>query len=278
MVRTILIALLACYASVAQAELTVTQKAAQTVVTTTPEIVTQVQTVDGDAVGAAVREVGPAIVSAPAPAVVVQIKSDRDFKTSLVKIKCATATVSLVEAGVYVVSTPGTHVLDVNVISEQPLQWDDELVTVVVGEGPNPPDPPGPKPPEPPTPPVPPVPNDYGIGAIAYASAPHDVATAAKMASIYRQSGDFLFGIPSLKFIVSSNQQHASDPNRSIMAWITQQYGLVQCPDVETCKQWSKWKADVRDAFLASQANRQFTRQDWYAAFNEVCKALAEVK
>jgi hypothetical protein len=149
----------ALLSATAFADLTVTVKDAQTVVTVTPEIVTQLQTVDGDKIGQAVREVGPPEVKQPAPAAVVSLKSNRELAKSLVKIKCATADVLLVETGVYVVAKPGTHVLDVNVISESPLQWDDQTVTVVVGDV----VPPDPKPPEPPPTPPGPMPGEAPI-------------------------------------------------------------------------------------------------------------------
>lgn len=138
------------------AELTVTSRDAQTVVTVTPEIVTQIQTTDGTKIGQAVRETGPAATKPASPAVLIYVQSDRDLTKSLVKIKCSTADVKMIETGVYVVSTAGKHVLDVNVISEAPLQWDDESLTVTVGGTPPPgptPDPkPDPKPDPPPTP------------------------------------------------------------------------------------------------------------------------------
>lgn len=135
--------------STALAELTVTTRDAQTVVTVTPEIITQLQTIDGDKIGDAIREVGPAVVQPAVPAAVVTVKSDRDLSKSLVKIKCVTADVLKIEQGVYVVAKAGTHTIDINVISEAPLQWDDESVTVTVGEPtppPPPPPPPGPTP------------------------------------------------------------------------------------------------------------------------------------
>lgn len=127
-----IIALLLC-SSTALAELTVTVKPAQTVVTVTPEIITQLETVDGDKIGDAIREVGPAVVQPAVPAAVLTVKSDRDLKKSLVRIKCPTADVLKIEQGVYVVAKAGTHTISVNVISEAPLQWDDETVTVTVG-------------------------------------------------------------------------------------------------------------------------------------------------
>ncbi len=152
MVRPLIgiLTLLLC-SQAALAELTVTVKPAQTVVTVTPEIVTQLETVDGEKIGEAVREVGPAVVRPATPAAVLSIKSDRDLSKSLVKIKCTTADVQMIETGVYVVSKAGRHVLDVNVISESPLQWDDETVTVTVGDVP----PPEPGPTPPPIPPGP---------------------------------------------------------------------------------------------------------------------------
>ena len=144
-----LLTLLACN-STALAELTVTSRAAQTVVTVTPEIVTQIQTADGTKIGQAVVETGLPDAKPAAPAVLIYVQSDRDLTKSLVKIKCSTADVKLVETGVYVVTTAGRHVLDVNVISEAPLQWDDESVTVTVGNSPTPN--PGPDPEPEPTP------------------------------------------------------------------------------------------------------------------------------
>lgn len=150
-----LLTLLLCSGQ-AFAELTVTSRDAQTVVTVTPEIVTQIQTTDGTKIGQAVRETGPAATKPASPAVLIYVKSDRDLAKSLVKIKCLTADVKMIEAGVYVVTTAGKHVLDVNVISEAPLQWDDESLTVTVGGTPQPgptPDPtPDPQPEPTPTP------------------------------------------------------------------------------------------------------------------------------
>ena len=155
-----LIAILAMFlgSSPVLAELTVTMRDAQTVVTVTPEVLTQLQTTSGDNIGQAVREIGHATTKPATPAVVVYLKSDRNIAQALVKIKCATASVQMIEPGVYVVATAGRHILDVNVISESPLQWDDETVTVTVGPAPIPdptPDPepePGPKPDPEPTP------------------------------------------------------------------------------------------------------------------------------
>jgi hypothetical protein len=175
----------------------------------------------------------------------------------------------------WVINTPGRWWIDVTAIDfAKNIYGRKQSVVVVGGSGPGP-EPPGPGPtPDPPSP----VPNDYGVGKPAYENAPRDGATAKKMATIYRQAGDFLFGVPSLKFVESSNSQHANDPNRSVMAWIKQQYDLVQCPDVETCKQWAVWKSKLSEAMIESQKRRAFTRQDWYSAFREIANAVEQVR
>lgn len=182
--------LLLCLAvpSVALAELSVATKDAQTVVTVTPEYLTQITTLDGDNIGQVVREVGEPVVQPAAPAVVILLKSDRDLKTSLVKIKCRTADVHLIETGVYVISLPGTHILDVNVISESPLQWDDELVTVTVGEAPDDPTDPPDDPTDPPEPV--PVPVLDGLRKLSAESAArlNDSPTAKALAAAIRST------------------------------------------------------------------------------------------
>lgn len=177
----------------------------------------------------------------------------------------------------WVINTPGRWWIDVTAIDfTKNIYGRKQSVVVVGGSGPGP-EPPGPGPtPPPPTPS--PVPNDYGIGQIAYSLAPRDTASAAKYAAIYKQAGDFLYGVPSLKAVSSSNLAHAADPNRNVLAWIKQQYSLVQCTDQAVCQQWEAWKLNVTKAFTVSQQKRQFTNQDWYNAFNEVARALAEVR
>jgi len=164
--------------------------------------------------------------------------------------------------------------------STRRIVLDSTVVVVEFSFSPTPippiPDPPGPTP-DPPIPPSP-IANDYGVGKVAFDNAPRDPVLAVRYQSIYKQSGDFLFGIPSLKFITSSSDVHNNDPNRSVMAWIKQQYSLTVCTDVETCKQWEVWKRKVAEAFTESQKKRAFTRNDWYSALNEVANALGQVK
>ena len=102
--------------------------------------------------------------------------------------------------------------------------------------------------------------NVYGVGAVAYS------ATAKKnellaVSQIYRDAADMLYGNPQLLIIAPS-----SDP-RSVFRWIrdrTSEHG----------GDWSPWRAKLDEAFRASQLARQYSREDWYAALNEVSQAL----
>ena len=170
------VALLLC-SSLAYADLTVTTKAAQVVVTVTPSIVTQIETVDGDKIGDVIPSVGKPTIQPAAPAVIVQLKSDRDLSKSLVKIKCATADITMVEIGVYVVSKVGTHVLDVNVISSLSYDgWDDEQLTITVGKA------------EPPPPPPPPPTDLDAITKVSRDTAPADPETAKLIGDFIKQA------------------------------------------------------------------------------------------
>lgn len=139
-------------ASVAHGQLSVDVKPVKIVQTITPHIVSQVTTESGEAIGAPVETTGTPVVKPGAPSVLLFLKTERPIGELLVKIKCKTAEAVMVEPGVYSVSKPGTHELDVNVIGQNPLTWDDMAVTVTVGNAPEPepdpdkPEPPGPKP------------------------------------------------------------------------------------------------------------------------------------
>lgn len=173
----------------------------------------------------------------------------------------------------YLIDKPGKYWVEVTAIDFGKNIYGRKTVVVEVGQGPNPPPGPGPTPP---TPDV--VPDKYGLGSVAFSNAPRDSVTVDKYARIYKQAGDFLFGVPSLKFIVSSNASHASDPNRSVMAWIAQETAAVQCTNEQVCQQWSAWRSVMAQALRDSQNKRQFTRQDWFNAFGEISQALQAVK
>lgn len=178
----------------------------------------------------------------------------------------------------YEIEKPGRWLIRASVVDfkNQISGEDEKLLEFDGGDKPGPG--PGPNPDPGPKPPPSPISDVYGVGAIAYQFAPRDKIGAAKYSAIYKQAGDFLFGVPSLKFITSSNDAHDKDPNRSVRAWMLQQFGTIQCVDDATCKAWAAWRSKVDEAFRVSQTKRQYTRQDWFNALNEVMKALEAVK
>jgi hypothetical protein len=141
---------LALICSPVWAQLSVTTKPAQSVITAVTIESMQLQTADGQPIGAEVsRELTP-VVRPGVPAVVVFVKHDRPIDDLLVKIKSRTAEAMQIEPGVYVVSKPGRHELEINVIGQNPLTWDDKTIVVEVGGSPTPG--PGPTPGPTPTP------------------------------------------------------------------------------------------------------------------------------
>lgn len=175
---------------------------------------------------------------------------------------------------IWIIDKPGRWWIDVTAIDfDKNIYGRKQAVLDVGGDTPGP----GPDPGPGPTPPGP-VANEYGVGIPAYKNAPKHASTASDYSRIYQQAADFLFGVPSLKFIVSSNEAHSTDPNRSVLAWIAQQQSMVQCPDPTTCEQWKRWQKAVSDALVASQKSRQYTRQDWYNALNEISRGVGAVR
>ena len=64
----------------------------------------------------------------------VKIKTEYKLDDCLVKLKSATCNPIAVSKDLYVVSEPGTHAIDVNVVNFKNGTWDDQLIQVVVGE------------------------------------------------------------------------------------------------------------------------------------------------
>jgi len=164
---------------------------------------------------------------------------------------------SIIQVGSnYLIDTPGKHKVTIVVI-EPKLAF--KTVLVELGQGPNPP--PGPEP-------NPDISNKYGIGQIAFDNAPTDENGRKQFADWYQQAGEFLYGRPSIKIVAD-----ASMPN-SVFGWLAEQMNNYPCPDPETCNQWKEWRNKVNAAFVESQKKTQYTREDWYSAFNEVANAL----
>tara|TARA_R110002167_G_C12684414_1_gene651760 strand:- start:1023 stop:1796 length:774 start_codon:yes stop_codon:yes gene_type:complete len=116
-----------------------------------------------------------------------------------------------------------------------------------------------------------PVANDYMVGQASADNAPLDKTTRAEVAKHHRQAAEFLYGRPSLKSVSSENDD---SPETNVFSWLNAQAQAMQCPDVETCKQWATWRQAVGEAFQESQSTRQFSKADWYKALNEIAGSL----
>jgi hypothetical protein len=117
------------------------------------------------------------------------------------------------------------------------------------------------------------VPNEYKVGLVAYNAAPNEPQIAAAIADSFRKAGEFLYGRPSLKFVTSSNGRDDKNPDRSVIAWLDQQRNAFT-----SAKKWDIWAERVKQALVNSQIEREYKKDDWYAAFNEVAAALEMVK
>lgn len=132
---------------------------------------------------------------------------------------------------------------------------------------------PEPIPPKPDDPPLPPpnsdIRNEYGVGLPAYQNAP-DAAASKSIAAIYRAAGDSLFARngQTLRSIDSDNASDRANPNRNVIAWLNQQLASAK----------PAFRTAIREALLESQGKRQYTKADWFAAFNEIADALEQVK
>jgi len=167
----------------------------------------------------------------------------------------------------YLIDTPGKHKITVVVVDPK-LAF--KTVLVELGQGPNPP----PKPVDPVTPvdPDKKVPNNYGVGQVAFDNAPADPKGLKQFATWYKEAGQYLYGTNGTIKVIAN----ASEPN-SVFGWMAEVMDAYPCPNPEICAQWKSWREKVNQAFIASQKARQYTRDDWFAAFNEVATAL-EIK
>ena len=97
----------------------------------------------------------------------------------------------------------------------------------------------------------------YGVGNLAYKKAPKE--SRGKVANTYRKAADFLYGRPSAKTIEQA------------IEWLNAELTLV----TNASDPWRAWQFEIDTALMESQRTRNgFTRDDWYAAFLEITKAL----
>ena len=165
----------------------------------------------------------------------------------------------------YLMTTPGKQWLELLVVDFEKNIFAKRDLVLEVGSGPTPP--PGPDPPPDPDPPDPnpDIDNEYGLGQIAYDNAPS--AGTAAVADLYKRAAEMLYGRPRGMTVEAA------------LNWLDQ--GTAKVALQGDPEGWEKWaKAVVDNALVASQRARPegYTRADWYAAFNEIAKALGAVK
>ena len=151
------------------------------------------------------------------------------------------------------VRSAGKTWVDVTAIDFEKNIYARKLLVVELGDAPDPP----------PDPPVPDneIDNTYGVGKIAYEQAPAD--SCEKVAATYRQAADFLFGRPTAKTV------------EQCIDWLDAEITLVTNASTD----WRAWQLEIGVAMMESQRQRQgFTRDDWYASFIEIAKALEAKK
>ena len=163
----------------------------------------------------------------------------------------------------YLFAGPGSYVVEVTVFDPD-KGIDDAEVSFTIGGNPKPPEPdptPDPEPEPEPKPDV--VPNDYNLGQLTYDETPADQANATKFAKLYRDGAGKLFGVGNLATI------------DRILGEINTAIANRQCADLAKCEQWGRWKTKLDAAIKAEQTRRgSFSRQDWFAALNEIATAL----
>lgn len=191
--RSLLLAL--CLCQTAFADLSVEVKRVYSVQTVVPSITTQLQLEDGTLIGSPVTVEGDPETRERAPGAALLLKSDRDLTDSenvLVKVRCNTASFSRLASNLLYTDKPGRHLVMVMVLAQNPLAWDEQVVTVEIG--------PPPPPPPPPVPPPPPIPNDEfdNIGQRVFVwSAGVPDADRESAGLIYAKYATFILQTPS---------------------------------------------------------------------------------
>jgi len=175
--------------------------------------------------------------------------------------------------GYWIIEATGKVWVEVTVFDFKKDLFEDESFVLDIGGGDSPG--PGPNPPGP-VPPNDDVPNKYALGAAAYKNAPREAAAVREYARIYREAADFLYGKPTAKKICVSTDPDYADPAKSVLAWVVQQQNNVQSSNKAG---WDKWRQVMSDALRESQIKqKQYTREDWFAALNEISKGLEAIK
>lgn len=196
--------------------------------------------------------------------VLLEVKSDYKFQRVKARQNGNRVEPEKLGENVYLFAGAGAYVVEVTVFDPD-KGIDDAEIKFDIGGKPKPPEPdptPDPEPEPEPKPDV--VPNDYGVGQLTYDLAPADAANAAKFAKAYRDGAGQLFGV--------GGQLRSID---RILADLKATVDGRQCADLAKCAKWGEWKTKLDAAIKAEQTRRgSFSRDDWFAALNEIAKAL----
>ena len=241
-----------CLGSVAQAQIDLSYKKAQSLVgATAPRVI-------GDRI--IIGEDSKPQVSVVA---VIKVSSKDRYRIKARKSLFETAELVALTEHEYMLAGEGEYLIEVASVDH------DASVKIQIGKDPPKPDPkPEPKPDPIPDPkPVPDIGNEYNVGAVALQNAPKDVSNARTLAASYRRNAARLYGQGGLADI------------QAVIKLVDVDFNAKTCTTREVCEAWAKWKTVVSNALTAEQTKRKtFTRQDWWASLNEIATALEGVK
>jgi hypothetical protein len=197
--------------------------------------------------------------------VLLEVKSDYKFQRVRARVSGNRVEPEKLADNVYLFAGAGAYVVEVTVFDPDKGIDDAEIKFEISGK-PVPPPEPEPEPEPEPKPDI--VPNEYNVGQLTYDMAPSDAANAAKFAAAYRSGAGQLFGV--------GGQLRSID---RILADLKATVDGRQCADLAKCAKWGEWKTKLDAAIKAEQTRRgSFSRDDWFAALNEIATALEASK
>jgi len=194
--------------------------------------------------------------------VLLEVKSDYKFQRVRARVGGNRVEPEKLADNVYLFAGAGSYQIEITCFDPDRGIDDAELTFDIGGKPPKPEPDPEPEPEPDPKPNV--VPNDYNLGQLTYDLAPADSANAAKFAKVYRDGAGKLFGVGG----------NLASIDR-ILADIKAAIDGRQCADQAKCAKWGEWKNKL-DAAIKAEQNRRgsFSRDDWFAALNEIATAL----
>jgi len=115
-------------------------------------------------------------------------------------------------------------------------------------------------------------PNKFGLGKIAFDSAP---SNDAAIADIFVKSGNFLFGNPQQKVIYIDPTDARSNTDYNLIIWIEKQMS----PSINSNPEWGKFYDLVMLKLKELNKDRKVIESvQWYDAFNEIASGIKAKK